>query len=206
MHLVGRHLQLYKRCTDTRMSNGASLFLLLWMETRLHGSQANTDYTMPDPMRQTVMLTLPEPWTYTDGADIHRCSFLTSPLEGGEWLTALPPHKEPRYPLNRKLYGSQSRYGRLDKQKTQLTPTGFELQPVQFVAWSLYWVLWREVNWILRLAVSKVRLSIKAKFSLLSAIVHIYFSLIVTADFCAFKFQTILSCLLILKYSDCNEK
>jgi hypothetical protein len=43
-------------------------------------------------------------------------SFLTSALEGGEWSAshpgrALPPGKEPRYPLYRRLGGPQSRSG-----------------------------------------------------------------------------------------------
>jgi len=120
-------------------------------------------------------------------------------------LAALILRKEPRHPLNRRQCGPQSRYGRLVKQKNHFTPQGFELQTVQSVAWSLYWILCAEVNWILRFAVSRVRSSIKARFYLSSAIVQIYFSLIVTADHCASEFQTILSCLLILKYSDCSE-
>jgi hypothetical protein len=47
-------------------------------------------------------------------------SFLTSALEGGKWSasrpgSALPPEKEPRYPLYRRLGGPQSRTGRRDK-------------------------------------------------------------------------------------------
>jgi hypothetical protein len=42
--------------------------------------------------------------------------FLTSALDGGEWSAsrpgrALPPGKEPRYPLDRRLGGPQSRSG-----------------------------------------------------------------------------------------------
>jgi hypothetical protein len=42
--------------------------------------------------------------------------FLTSALTGGEWLV-LPPEKEPRYPLDRRLGGPQSRSGRRGKEK-----------------------------------------------------------------------------------------
>jgi hypothetical protein len=43
-------------------------------------------------------------------------SFLISALDGGEWsasrtVRALPPGKDPRYPLDRKLGGPQSRSG-----------------------------------------------------------------------------------------------
>jgi hypothetical protein len=42
--------------------------------------------------------------------------FLTSALDGGEWSASLPgrftPGKEPRYPLDRRLGGPQSRSGR----------------------------------------------------------------------------------------------
>jgi hypothetical protein len=151
-------------------NSGANLFLPLRIETRLLGSQANTEYTTPDTLRQKVMLTLPQALRHTDGADVYRCSFLTSPLEGGERLSSRPgrftPTQRTRYPLNRRQCGTQSRSGSWGKQKNHFTPPGFELQPVQSVAWSLYWILWQEVNWILRFAVSKVRRSNKAKFSL----------------------------------------
>jgi hypothetical protein len=51
-------------------------------------------------------------------------SFLTSALDGGEWSAsasrpgrALPPGKEPRYPLDRRLGGPQSRSGRRGEKK-----------------------------------------------------------------------------------------
>jgi hypothetical protein len=47
----------------------------------------------------------------------YRSSFSTSALNGGEWSAsrpgrALPPGKDPRYPLDRRLGGPQSRSGR----------------------------------------------------------------------------------------------
>jgi hypothetical protein len=51
------------------------------------------------------------------GEEVQLYSFLTSALDGGEWSAsrpcrALPWGKDPRYPLNRRLGGPQSRSGR----------------------------------------------------------------------------------------------
>jgi len=50
---------------------------------------------MLDSMRQKVMLTLTEPCRHTDGADVHRCSVLTSPLDGGDWSSSRPGRLNP---------------------------------------------------------------------------------------------------------------
>ena len=61
--------------------------------------------------------------------------FLTSALDGSEWLTSRPhrliPRKEPRYPLNMRLDGPQSRYGRFGEEKNLLPHPGFESRTVQ---------------------------------------------------------------------------
>ena len=58
------------------------------------GYQANIDYTRPNTMRQKIMLTMPELRRHRD---VHRYSFLTSPLEGVKWSSSRPgrftPHK-----------------------------------------------------------------------------------------------------------------
>jgi hypothetical protein len=50
------------------------------------------------------------------GVDVQKDVFLTLALVGGEWLASRPgrftPGKDPRYPLDRKLGGPQSRTGR----------------------------------------------------------------------------------------------
>jgi hypothetical protein len=57
------------------------------------------------------------PWRHMGGEEVYSSySFLTSALDGGEWSAshpgcALPPGKEPRYPLDRRLGGPQSRSG-----------------------------------------------------------------------------------------------
>jgi hypothetical protein len=57
--------------------------------------------------------------------------FLTSALVGGEWSTSRPGRftprgKSPRYPLDRRLGGPQSRSGRSGEEKI-LSPTGTRL-------------------------------------------------------------------------------
>jgi hypothetical protein len=55
------------------------------------------------------------------GVDVE-IHILTSALVGGEW-SASPQGKNPRYPLDRKLGGPQSRSGRRGEKKI-LDPTG----------------------------------------------------------------------------------
>jgi hypothetical protein len=59
--------------------------------------------------------------------DVYIHIFITSPPVEGEWLASrtgrFTPGKEPRYPLDRKLGGSQSRHGRYGEVKI-LNPTG----------------------------------------------------------------------------------
>jgi len=59
-------------------------------------------------------------------------AFLTSALDGGEW-SALPPGKNPCYPLSRRLGGLQSRSGRGGEEKNSWLLPGIEppfIQPV----------------------------------------------------------------------------
>jgi hypothetical protein len=55
---------------------------------------------------------------------------LTSALDGGEWSAstpaALPPGKEPQYPLDRRLGGPQSHFGHGGKEKNSQPPLGIE--------------------------------------------------------------------------------
>ena len=68
---------------------------------------------------------------------------MTAALEGGEWSAArpgrtLPPGKT-RYPLYRRLGGSQGRSGRAEN----LVPAGIRSRTVQTVAQSLYQLSYR---------------------------------------------------------------
>jgi hypothetical protein len=51
------------------------------------------------------------PWWHLGGAEVLLHSFLTSALDGDEWLTSHPdcftPRKEPQYPLKRRMWGPQ---------------------------------------------------------------------------------------------------
>jgi hypothetical protein len=64
-------------------------------------------------------------------------SFLTSALDGGEWLIARSgrfiPVKGPQYSLNRRLDGPRSRSG-FGKEKNSLLLPGFEPRPLQPIA------------------------------------------------------------------------
>jgi hypothetical protein len=58
-------------------------------------------------------------------------SFTTSALDGGEWSAsrlgrALPPGKDPRYPLYRRLGGPQSQSGHTDWRRNFLPLPGIE--------------------------------------------------------------------------------
>jgi hypothetical protein len=55
------------------------------------------------------------------GVDIKIHILLTAALAGGEW-SALPPRKEPQYPLNRKLGGPQSSLDDVEKRKFLTLP------------------------------------------------------------------------------------
>ena len=61
------------------------------------------------------------PWRHARGAEVQSHSFLTSALDGREWLTSSPGHfssrKSRRYPLNRRLGGPHNRSGRCRKRK-----------------------------------------------------------------------------------------
>jgi len=68
--------------------------------------------------------------------EVKRHVFLTSVLEGGKWSAsssgALPPWgKSSRYPLDRRLGGSQSRSGRGGEEKEILAPAGNRTPVVQ---------------------------------------------------------------------------
>ena len=62
-------------------------------------------------------------------------SFLSSALDGGEWLTSRPgrfnPGKQPRYLLNRKLGGTQSRSGDFAEENDLLPLPGFPDRPAR---------------------------------------------------------------------------
>jgi hypothetical protein len=75
-----------------------------------------------------------------EGVDVYIHIFLTSAIAGGEWSASRSDHftpgeRAPRYPLDRRLGGPQSRSGRrgekeiLDHTGTR-TPTPFVVQPV----------------------------------------------------------------------------
>jgi len=58
------------------------------------------------------------------GTEVQFYSFLTLALDVAEWSTSYPGHltldKEPQYPLNRRLGGSQSESGQLGEGKKKL--------------------------------------------------------------------------------------
>ena len=62
-------------------------------------------------------------------------SFLSSALDGSEWLTSRPgrfnPGEQPRYLLNRKLGGIQSRSGGFAEDNNLLPLPGFPDRPVR---------------------------------------------------------------------------
>jgi hypothetical protein len=59
--------------------------------------------------------------------------FLTLVLDGCEWSASRSGRfisgKEPQYPLDRRLDGSESRYGRLGVEKNLYPLPGIELRP-----------------------------------------------------------------------------
>jgi len=54
-----------------------------------------------------------------------------SALDGGEWSASLPaavhPAKEPRYPKDGRLGGSQSRFGRCGGKKEKILDVGYQV-------------------------------------------------------------------------------
>jgi hypothetical protein len=65
------------------------------------------------------------PWWHLGEMRYNSYSFLTSALDGGEWSAsrpgrALPWGKDPRYPLDRRLDGPQSRSGHKGQRKNPL--------------------------------------------------------------------------------------
>jgi hypothetical protein len=81
----------------------------------------------------------------TTGEDITSYLFLTSVVDGGEWSAsrpshALPPGKEPRYPLDRRLGDLQSWSGHRGLKKNPLPPPRFEPRsPDSLVCSHIYW-------------------------------------------------------------------
>jgi hypothetical protein len=65
-------------------------------------------------------------------------SFLTSAVDGSEWLASglgrFNPGKGPRFSLSRKLGGSQSQSEHLGEQKNLILLPGFKCQFVQPIA------------------------------------------------------------------------
>jgi hypothetical protein len=74
----------------------------------------------------------------TGGVDVLLHSFLTSALDEGEWSArgsdSLPPGKELRHPLNRRLGGPQSWYGRVGEENNLLALPGLEPWIVNIIA------------------------------------------------------------------------
>ena len=66
------------------------------------------------------------PSRHIEGVEVQLHWFLTSALDRGERLTSRPghftPRKEPRYPLNTKVCGPQSRFGNYKKKKKNSCP------------------------------------------------------------------------------------
>jgi hypothetical protein len=66
-----------------------------------------------------------------EGEEVYSYSFTTSALDGDEWPAshpsrALPPGKEPRHPLDRRLGGPQSWSGNKGYRKNPLPLLGIE--------------------------------------------------------------------------------
>jgi hypothetical protein len=76
-------------------------------------------------------------------------TFLSQAQDEGEGSTSRPGRfiygKEPRYPLNRRTGGFRSRSGRFLEKSSGLA--GFELQPVQPVAESVYHLHYSGPSW-----------------------------------------------------------
>jgi len=74
------------------------------------------------------------------GGRLH--SFLTSPLDGGEWsssrLCRFTPGKETRYPLHRRVYGPWNLSGRFEKEKNFFSLQRFVSRIVQSVNYSVH--------------------------------------------------------------------
>ena len=70
------------------------------------------------------------------GVQLHL--FLTSTLDGDEWLSScsshLTPGKEPRYPLNRRLDGLWSHFRRCEDEKNSLAHKGIRTVDYQPIA------------------------------------------------------------------------
>jgi hypothetical protein len=58
--------------------------------------------------------------------EVERYAFLTSALEGGEWSASRLGPLYPRYPLDRRLGGPQSRSGHGGEEKNSQPPPGIE--------------------------------------------------------------------------------
>jgi hypothetical protein len=79
-------------------------------------------------VHQDVKLSLSMPRSHKNGAEVQLYSFLTSVLDGGEWLASRP---WPLYPRERipvtteyKGRGTQWGYGRFGRREKYLAPTG----------------------------------------------------------------------------------
>jgi len=77
------------------------------------------------------------PWRHTGGIKVQPHSFLSSALDGGEWLTSRPGRfnsgKQPRYLLNRKLGRAQSRSGGFAEENYLLHLSGFPDRPARIL-------------------------------------------------------------------------
>jgi len=90
--------------------------------------------------RKKLKLSLSTKRRVVGGVDIYRNSCLAWALDEGKWSTSRPgrfiPGKEVRHPLNKRLGGPQSRYGRFGE-RTILPQPGFSLFRQKF-AWLSY--------------------------------------------------------------------
>ena len=85
-----------------------------------------------------VKSSLSTPWWRVRGADACLHTLLTSTQ--GEAPSELPPRKEPRYPMTRKLCGPQSRSGRFEEKKNLFPLPGIVPRNVHPVAESPSWL------------------------------------------------------------------
>ena len=85
----------------------------------------------------------PNPLSHTRGQKVQIHSLLSSALDD-EWWKSRPgqfaPKKKPRYPLHRKLGGTQSGPDVLQNIKRIVATTGIQTPIVQHVAQSLWWL------------------------------------------------------------------
>ena len=118
-----------------------NLLALLGAHHILHVSRLRVKVIIPTDQKVTVK-SLSTPQMHTWGVEVYLHSFLTSATDGGEWVnftplpryttgkTSLPIEQEagwspePRYPLNRRLGGPQSRSWKFWRTEKSLVTMG----------------------------------------------------------------------------------